>query len=236
LIALAQGIEYFHAPIFGVDRTVAFPTAMVFAVKKVKLCESATPLTEVSFEIPLGSITAIAGPSGVGKTSLLNAMLGVNSCHCGEIEFFGERVDPSLHYEILKHVAVAPQSPKIINGTLEENLVYGAHGYVSQDFLREIVDHLCLENILNSGHQDVLALPLGVQGSNLSGGERQRISIARALVRRREILVLDEPTSALDARTSERMLDFVRSRCKTIIVVSHDPLVLSRSHRVIYLG
>jgi ABC-type multidrug transport system fused ATPase/permease subunit len=171
-----------------------------------------------SIEFDKNSKIGIIGPSGSGKSSLINII-------CGFIKHDGFiRVDGKSIYENLsgwqKNIGYIPQKIVILNDTLRENILFGLKKKCTQ---QDIVNILKKVNLF----QFYKKLPLGINtvlkqdGFNVSGGEIQRIGIARAIINNPEILILDEATSALDTFTENKILKEISLLKKTIIIVSH---------------
>ncbi len=189
-------------------------------------------LSNVDLEIQQGELAIVTGPSGAGKSTLIRLMLGLSSPDSGAISLYGADVRDISIDDICKQVAVAPQSPLILSGTLRENLSYGCSEAPSDAFLSELVELLELRE-LNCGDDDcILDLPLGIQGRSLSGGERQRIALGRALARRPSVVILDEPTSSLDPERELRIFARIRQRVPTLIVITHRQALLKAADRV----
>lgn len=188
-------------------------------------------LSNVDLEIQRGELAIVTGPSGAGKSTLIRLMLGLSSPDSGTISLYGADVRDISIDDICKQVAVAPQSPLILSGTLRDNLSYGCSEAPSDAFLSELVELLELRE-LNCGDDGILDLPLGIQGRSLSGGERQRIALGRALARRPSVVILDEPTSSLDPERELRIFARIRQRVPTLIVITHRQALLKAADRV----
>ena len=178
-------------------------------------------LNGVSFHIPAGKSAAFAGRSGIGKSTILNLLLGLYSAESGSITIDGMDVD-SLDKTSYRHaIAVVPQSPVLFSGTLWDNLVYGLK-YVSAEQVLDVLKSVGLESLVTK-HPDGLWRPIYEGGENLSGGQRQRIAIARALLRNPRIILFDEATSALDRESEQEVqaaIDAIMGRC-TVLMVAH---------------
>jgi ABC-type transport system involved in cytochrome bd biosynthesis fused ATPase/permease subunit len=181
-----------------------------------------------------GEIVALIGATGIGKTSLLRALLGLERGVRGEIRY-GERdlaaagVGPTE-----RPFAWVPQEPAIVAGTLADNIALGApEGAPADERAREALATLGA-GALEQRVGDVLT----AGGPELSGGERQWVAIARALASGLPVLLLDEPTSGLDPASQQRVLDAlaaVRGK-RTVLLVTHRPEPLAIADRVIRLG
>jgi len=169
--------------------------------------------------IPARKITALIGVSGSGKTTMLDLLTGLHSPDAGIVVVDGTPLHQLPGWR--KSIAYIPQETLIQNGTIRDNLIWGndAHGPA------EIEQALAQSALL----QLVKQLPCGLdtevgeRGVKLSGGERQRLALARALLRRPQLLVLDEATSALDADNHRVVLDAIRALdgSMTVLVVTH---------------
>jgi putative ABC transport system ATP-binding protein len=172
-------------------------------------------LDSVSAGIPAGS-TAIVGPSGAGKSTLLRLLNRLADPDRGEVSYRGRPLGSYDPLALRRDVALVPQLPALLEGTVESNLRFAA------DLAGEELDAgRCLE---------LAGLPTGFAGrdvAKLSVGEQQRAMLARALAQKPEVLLLDEPTSALDhaARDAiEATLAELRRELEiAIVLVSHDP-------------
>jgi ATP-binding cassette subfamily C protein len=157
---------------------------------------SAPIIQDFSFEIMPGQLVALVGPTGSGKTTLIDLMLGIYTPDSGSIDFKTE--ESVLKPNSIRNIAYVPQMPVLIAGTIRENIEFGD--------TKVGIDDRKLQNVIrNSGLDSVLSkLPMGLEtsldqiGNIISGGELQRISIGRALYLNSKFIVLDEATSALD--------------------------------------
>lgn len=189
-------------------------------------------LQDVNITVRQGEVVALTGPSGAGKSSLVHLILGLARPAAGAVYLFGSDVSKLSVSDIAREVAVAPQAPMILTGSLRENLIYGCDNFPSDQALHELVSLLELQEIAAKGNGDILDRPLGIQGRALSGGERQRVALGRALARRPAVIILDEPTSSLDPEREARIFARVRQRVPTLIVVTHRHALVQAADRV----
>jgi ATP-binding cassette subfamily B protein len=178
-------------------------------------------LHQVSLSIPAGTFVAIVGPSGSGKSTLLKLIAGLLNPSKGEVRINGRQIEASAEDAYLRAVAMVPQNVLLFHGSIRSNIAYGKHDASEQD--------LVAASRLANFHDKVEKFPLryetpvGERGLKLSGGERQLLGIARALLKKPQLLLLDEPSSALDAETEASVVQILNSALPgvTKIVVSH---------------
>lgn len=190
-------------------------------------------LRDVSLRLAEGEAVGIVGPSGSGKSSLLQIVLRLRRPTVGSVLAAGvsyEEIEPSAWSRL---VALVPQEPRLIQATIEENI----------RFLRPEISRRDVEGAADAAYvgDEIRSLPdgfdtmLGPRGIGLSGGQKQRLAIARALVGKPQLLVLDEPTSALDSISEQRLQDTLRSLKggMTIVVVAHRASTLEICDRLV---
>lgn len=192
-------------------------------------------LEGVSLSIAPGSMTALVGPSGAGKTSLVMLLLRHFDFQEGEIRIDGFDIHEFSPASLRRQVAVVPQETFLFSTTVAENIRCGYPCASDSDVIEAArlahADEFI--QMLPQSYQTVLS----ERGGNLSGGERQRIAIARALVRRPKILIFDEATSQLDSQ-SERLvrqaLESLHGRCTTI-VIAHRLSTVQKADSIVVL-
>ena len=179
-------------------------------------------IRDISINIPRGSLTAIVGRSGAGKTTLVRLLIGFLLPQEGVIRIDSIPLNDFDQRSLRQHISLVPQEPYLFNESIGENLSYGVHPPPKTAQLQEMLNQTCsLEFVqrLENGLDTVV----GERGAFLSQGERQRLTITHALAASPEILILDEPTSALDAESEDairRLFTHWRGRL-TIIVIAH---------------
>jgi len=193
-------------------------------------------LKMINLKIEAGESVAIVGPSGAGKTSLVDVLLGVITPSKGEIKIS----DSSPSACISKWpgaIAYVPQDVKISDTTLGGNISLGYENLASNNqLILEAVKVSQLSELINSLPDGVETL-VGERGTNLSGGQRQRLGIARALFTRPKLLVLDEATSSLDGQTEadiSNAIDALRGSV-TIILIAHRLSSVRHVDKVVYM-
>ncbi|MEC3768049.1 ABC transporter ATP-binding protein [Cupriavidus sp. SS-3] len=234
-LALREGFGLLEMPIERSESSVHIDHAAkeVCRIENVIVTQAGKQiLRDVNITIRQGELVALIGPSGAGKSSLVHLMLGLARPAAGTVHLFGAEVSKLSVSDIASEVAVAPQAPMILTGSLRENLTYGCDNPPSERALHELVALLELNEIAADGNDDILDRPLGIQGRDLSGGERQRVALGRALARRPAVLILDEPTSSLDPQREERIFARVRERVPTLIVATHRHALVRAADRV----
>ena len=197
----------------------------------------ASVLKNLNLSFEKGSFTGIAGPSGCGKSSFIKAVCKLEQ-YGGEIFIDGVDLRSLSRKELSRIIALVPQSPFIVAGTIYENICYGLDRMPSQKEVENAVRKACLTEFIDS-LPNKLNTVLSENGGNLSGGQKQRIAIARIFLRKPEILILDEATSALD-NTSERYIQNEIEKLKeetrmTVISIAHRLTTLKNSDRILVM-
>lgn len=195
-------------------------------------------LDNFNIDIHKGMFLGIAGPSGCGKSSLIKAICKLEKGH-GNIYIDSQNIDSLTRKDISKLIALVPQSPFLIAGTIYENICYGLDRDVSIEEVQEAAKRAYIYDYIN-GLPNKFDSVISEGGNNLSGGQRQRIAIARIFLRKPKILILDEATSALD-NTSEKHIQNEIEKLKkenntTIISIAHRLTTLKNCDKIIVLN
>jgi putative ABC transport system ATP-binding protein len=214
---MAPGSAPAGAPIFQVEHlSLAYPGG--------RGQPGAQILSDVSVEVERGGALALVGPSGSGKSSLLRCLNRLEEPSAGTVRFDGRPVTEWDPRALRRHAALVLQTPVLFQGTVRDNLCVRAAGVgldVSEGRLRQTLAEVGLEPEM-----------LDRDAATLSGGEKQRVTLARALVRDPEALLLDEPTSALDPPNAALVVETIsrlrHARRLSIVAVTHSPELVRR--------
>ena len=195
-------------------------------------------IDRLSYDFPPGSITAVLGETGSGKTTLIRLILALLPPLKGRVEFYDGDVSAKASPGTRCNLVYVPQGNSLLSGTVRSNLLLGRPDATE----REMWDALELaEAGFVKESDEGLDMPVGESGLGLSEGQAQRIAIARALLRPGRVLLLDEATSALDEETETRVLDNLMGRNAdsptpyTVICVTHRPAVTAHCSQMLRL-
>ena len=196
-------------------------------------------LQSISFDIGPGSLVAIVGPVGSGKTQLLQSLLGESPCRWDELEVGGVEMTP-YDCRMSKFFGLVPQEPFAMSATLQENILFEYHSLSEKPDAQGVTHSLDLAEYgpdlatMSEG----IATELGERGINLSGGQKQRLSLGRAHYLDRPVILLDDTLSALDEDTEKRIVHRLlmgRWRHKTRILVTHRLGILPHVDAIIFM-
>jgi ABC-type multidrug transport system fused ATPase/permease subunit len=193
-------------------------------------------LKHLSFELPPGQVTAIVGPTGAGKSTLVSLIPRYYQAKQGRITIDGVDIRDVKRKSLREQISLVLQESLLFSSTIAENIHYGRLDATEA----EIVEAAKAAN----AHDFIMALPhkyktvVGERGAQLSGGERQRIGIARAFLRNAPILILDEPTSSIDVRTEGVILEALDRLMagRTTLFVTHRLSTLRHASRIYVLN
>jgi ABC-type bacteriocin/lantibiotic exporter with double-glycine peptidase domain len=193
-------------------------------------------LDDVSAEVKLGEALAIVGQSGVGKSTLIDLIMGLRIPNIGAIKVNGESIfEDSTGWQ--SKLAYVPQSIYLLDGTIRDNLLFGIDDRpISPDELEYVIQQCGLTEFIQSCPNG-LDSQVGDSGMSLSGGQKQRVAIARALLKKAEVLILDEPLSALDPESQMRLVEVLKTlkNGRIIIFVSHHSVLTSICDKLLTL-
>ncbi|MDA4845201.1 ABC transporter ATP-binding protein [Hoeflea poritis] len=192
-------------------------------------------LHNVSFVAEAGKTTALVGPSGAGKTTIVNLLPRFYDLDGGRIFIDGQDIAGVTKHSLRDAIAYVSQHPYLFEGTIRDNIRYGRPGATDEEV--EQAARLAYAHDFILEQPDGYDTPVGEGGSTLSGGQRQRISIARAVIRNAPILLLDEATSALDTESEvlvQKALDDAMSG-RTVLVIAHRLSTIARADKIIVM-
>lgn len=192
-------------------------------------------LQDLSFIIREGERLALAGPSGSGKSSVVELLLRFRP-YAGSITIGGSEVRELASDDLLRLIAAVPQRPHLFNSTIRANLLLAKPEATDAELQQALTDASLADWVASLA--EGLETRVGEGGRAVSGGEARRIALARALLKDAPIVVLDEPTEGLDLLTEEKVVARLSARLKgkTVLVISHRPACLALADRVVWLA
>jgi len=197
------------------------------------LRKEAYALRNVDIVIPAQGMTAIVGPSGAGKTTMVDVLMGLNRPERGVVRLDGKPLTDDNLLSLRRSVSYVSQEPFLFSASIRDNLLL-MEPDASDDKLWNALELACAADVVRRLPQG-LDTEIGDKGVRLSGGEKQRLVLARALLREPSVLILDEATSALDTETERRVqetLERLRERI-AVIVIAHRLSTIRKADQVI---
>jgi ATP-binding cassette, subfamily B, bacterial MsbA len=195
----------------------------------------APALSHVNATIEAGEIVALVGPSGAGKTTIVNLVPRFYLPQSGEVQIDGQNIADVKLADLRRAIAIVPQDPQLFRTSVLENIRYGRLEATDEE-VKSAAREANVEEFVTA-FPDGFQTQVGERGARLSGGERQRIAIARAILRDPRILILDEATSALDSH-SEAMVEQALDRLlpgRTTLIIAHRLSTIRRANKVLYI-
>lgn len=190
-------------------------------------------LTDISFTANRGETVGIIGGTGSGKTTLVNLIPHFYDVNEGQVRIDGRNVnDASAQSYLRERIGVVPQKARLFKGTIRENLLWGRGDATDEELLAAAEIAQAKEVIEGKGGLDAT---VEQGGKNFSGGQKQRLTIARALVRNPEILILDDSSSALDYATDAELRQAIRTLKTTVFIVSQRASSVRDADKIIVL-
>lgn len=196
---------------------------------------SSQGLHNVSFSVKAGQTVAIVGPTGAGKTTLVNLLQRVYDAQGGKILVDGTDITKVTRKSLRRHIATVFQDAGLLNRSISDNIRLGREG-ASEEEMRRAAEAAAAADFIET-REERYDTHVGERGNKLSGGERQRIAIARAILKDAPILVLDEATSALDVETEARVkaaIDNLRQN-RTTFIIAHRLSTVREADMVLFL-
>jgi ATP-binding cassette subfamily B protein len=192
-------------------------------------------LRGMSFVAEPGKVTALVGPSGGGKSTVLNLLLRFYEAAGGSITIDGQEIGAVSRRSLRQQIGYVGQTVHLFRGTIRDNIRYGKPGASEAEIVAAAKAAHAHDFILN--FPEGYDAPVGEHGHQLSGGQRQRIEIARALIKDAPIILLDEATAALDSESERHVQDAIRELCKgrTTLVIAHRLSTIMHSDRILVI-
>jgi ABC-type multidrug transport system fused ATPase/permease subunit len=213
-----------------------FEREVEFAGVSFSYGEDTPTLRDVDLTAKAGTITAIVGPTGSGKSTLMSLLLRLYDPNAGSIRIDGTDIRKFKVDSLRANVAIALQENLLFGTTIRENIRYAVPD-ASDAAVREAARVAVADEFIEKlplGYDT----PLGERGSKLSTGQRQRLSIARALLKDTPILILDEPTAALDAQTELRVLENLAAwrKGRAVFLITHRLSTIRKADQVVFIA
>jgi len=190
-------------------------------------------LYNISLCFEKGKTTAIVGPTGSGKTTIINLLLRLYDCSPGLIFIDGVDIREFTLKSLLAHMALVSQDAMLFNDTIRNNIAYGAEGTKDDELFFVLKKARLYDFVMNLPQG--LDTYIGDRGVKLSGGEKQRVAIARALLKKNEILIMDEATSSMDTKTEKLIQESIDEavRDRTAIIIAHRLSTIKKADKII---
>ena len=192
-------------------------------------------LNNISFSINKGETLAILGKTGSGKSSIISLITRMYDINVGSITIDGIPIDQVNLFDLRESIGIVPQDAFLFSDTIKNNIKFGKENATDEEVIIAAKKAAVHENIIQFNQQ--YETVLGERGITLSGGQKQRVSIARAIIKDAEILLLDDCLSAVDTETEESILQNLLeiSNNKTTIIVSHRVSSAKNADKIIIL-
>ncbi|HLR02827.1 MAG TPA: ABC transporter ATP-binding protein [Virgibacillus sp.] len=190
-------------------------------------------LKNVTFDVKANEKLAIIGATGAGKTSLFQLIPRLYDIDKGSILIDQRPITDYTLDNLRGSIGYVPQTPLLFSGTVFDNIIWGKEHATNGEVIQAAKDAQIHDTIM--GLPDGYETRVGQKGVNLSGGQKQRISIARALIRKPEILMLDDSTSALDLTTESRLLDAIQDDDCTLLIITQKVSTALRADRILLI-
>jgi ATP-binding cassette subfamily B protein len=201
-------------------------------------------LIDVSFKVNKGETLAILGKTGSGKSTILSLLTRIYDVKEGSILMDGKKLDALHLFDLRESIGIVPQDAFLFSDSIKNNIKFGKENATDEEVFQAAKNASVHDNIIQFNRQ--YETILGERGITLSGGQKQRVSIARAILKNPEILLLDDCLSAVDTETEEKILNNLLeiSKDKTTIIVSHrvssaknaDSIIILEHGRIIQQG
>ncbi|MEA2938570.1 MAG: ATP-binding cassette, subfamily bacterial MsbA, partial [Alphaproteobacteria bacterium] len=219
------------------DRPALVPTRarVEFAHVRFAYRDDVPVYRDLSFVAEPGQVTALVGPSGGGKSTILNLIMRFYEIDAGTIAIDGQGIDAVARHSLRQQIAYVGQDVFLFRASIRENIAFGKPGASEAEIVAAAKAAHAHDFISN--FPDGYDTQVGEHGHRLSGGERQRVAIARALIKNAPIILLDEATAALDAASERHVQEALAELCKgrTTIVIAHRLSTIMHADRILVI-
>ena len=194
-------------------------------------------IDSIAFDVKLGETIAFVGPSGSGKSTLMKLLVGLYRPQEGKIEYNGLDETEINFEDLRKQIGFVTQDTNLFSGTIKENLLF-VNPAATDEELGDVLEKASCTNLILRAEKGLDTM-IGEGGLKLSGGEKQRLSIARALLRKPQLLIFDEATSALDSLTEEEITNTIKeissAKEQISILIAHRLSTIMHADRIYVL-
>lgn len=233
-VALAKYRKYFDLNKENYTHSIVQDSNVLFQFINAKFLLGKRSVDHFNLTILANKTYVVIGQTGLGKTSLMNYLMGVYQIQSGQLCYKNIDISQNFSQHIFDEVVYVAQQPVIFPYSLRDNLVYNSSHIYEDSYLLQMLDQFNLLHILKK-HQLTLDDDLTEIYKNFSGGEKQRICILRGLLARPQLIILDEPTAALDVDTAKNILEYIQQVVPSVIMITHSPYAMELADEVIDL-
>ena len=194
-------------------------------------------LNQVTCSVKKGSVVAVVGPSGSGKSTLMKLLLRFYDCPANSIFIDGKDIKEYDIPSLRKHIGYVSQDVILFNDSIRHNILYGCTSKVSDEYFMDLCAKLTIADFVDK-LPEKYDTSVKERGLRFSRGERQKISLARAIIKPSEILMMDEATSSLDSLTESKINESLCALCKekTLLIIAHRLSTIKKADKIIYLN
>lgn len=233
-VALAKYRQYFNLKKEQYTSSAIQHSEVLFQFVNAQFLLGKRAVNHFNLTILANKTYVVIGQTGLGKTSLMNYLMGVYQIQSGQLFYKNIDISHNFSQPIFNEVIYVAQQPVIFPYSLRENLVYNSQHIYEDSYLLQMLEQFNLLHILKK-HQLTLDDDLTEIYKNFSGGEKQRICILRGLLARPQLIILDEPTAALDVGTAKNILKYIQQVVPSVIMITHSPYAMEIADEVIDL-
>lgn len=233
-VALAKYRQYFNLKKEQYTSSTIQHSEVIFQFINAKFSLGKRAVDHFNLTILANKTYVVIGQTGLGKTSLMNYLMGVYQIQSGQLFYKNVDISHNFSKHIFDEVVYVAQQPVIFPYSLRDNLVYNSQYIYEDSYLIQMLDQFKLLHILKK-HELKLDDDLTEIYKNFSGGEKQRICILRGLLARPQLIILDEPTAALDVDTAKDILAYIQQVVPSVIMITHSPYAMELADEVIDL-